>query len=75
MSRKIVKPAQFTVNDPMYGYVERLLKNQQQLQVTLESMQQSWSWKFLAPLRWIDDFLRAQRRKRHLQKRAVTDHD
>lgn len=58
--------------DAIYCYIERLLYRRAELRQTLNDMQQSRLWKLIAPLRWIDDKLRAQRKRKHLQRRAVT---
>jgi hypothetical protein len=58
--------------DPMYAYIERLLMRRDHLKQTLQGMRQSRLWKLMAPLRWVDDTLRAQRKRKHLQRRAVT---
>lgn len=57
------------------GYLDRLVKKREALKGELNAIHQSWSWKLMAPLRLVDDYLRRQRRKKHLKSRAVTSHD
>ena len=60
---------------PLSGYLDRLVKKREVLKGELSAIHQSWSWKFMAPLRVVDDYLHRQRRKKHLKSRAVTSHD
>jgi hypothetical protein len=65
---------EYNFQHPMFCYIGRQLQKRGTLQNELEGMRRSWLWKFIKPLRLIDDYLRARRRQKHHRERAVTSH-
>jgi hypothetical protein len=66
---------EYTTLAPMYAYLDRLLKKRSRLKRVVSEIRESWMWKFMAPLRFIDNKLRERRRKKHLQNRAIVSHE
>ena len=66
---------EYTALAPMYAYLDRLLKKRSRLKRVVSEIRESWMWKFIAPLRYVDDKLRERRRNKHLQNRAVVSHE
>lgn len=61
----------FAVIYPIYTYVDKLLKKNKQQERSLRSVAKSIPWRLLYPLRLVDDFLRAQRKKNKLKRRLA----
>jgi hypothetical protein len=59
-------------NPVMQVYLDRLMKKQAKLVRDLSKIEQSYTWKFLAPLRYVENLFRERRVKKHLKKRGVT---
>ncbi len=56
---------------PVYCYIDRLLKENNQLKRTLRDIHKSVLWKMLYPFRAIDQTLRKQRQKSRAKKRLM----
>jgi hypothetical protein len=59
-------------NPAMHVYLDRLMKKQAKLVRDLNKIEQSYTWKFLAPWRYVVSLFRERRVKKHLKKRGVT---
>lgn len=62
---------EFDENYPRYCYMDKLLKQNKQLERQLRTIKRSIPWKLLYPLRLLDDALRTRRRKRREARRLV----
>lgn len=58
-------------NPAMQVYLDRLMKKQTKLVRDLSKIEQSYTWKFLAPWRYAVSLFRERRVKKHLKKRGV----
>lgn len=56
---------------PMYIYIDRLLKERNQLRRALRDIHKSILWKLLRPLTLIDHYFRTRRRAKRMYKRLV----
>jgi hypothetical protein len=54
---------------PVYCYIDKLLKENNQLQKSLRNVHKSVLWKMLYPLRFVDDALRSNRHKQRNKRR------
>jgi hypothetical protein len=64
----------FAASYPFFSYLDRLSARCVNLQRALTQIKSSPVWRWSAPLRFVDDYLRRLRRKKHLRARAVVQH-
>ena len=57
---------EFDMVYPAYHYLKSLFSKNRQLKKEIRSIQLSFPWKLVMPLRWVDNFLRSKRRGRKL---------
>ncbi len=60
---------------PIYCYIDTLLRRNKENQLEIRKIHKSIIWKVIYPLRWLDNVLRALRKKRRTKKRLLTAYE